>query len=147
MIARELLGTCVAAGHVLIERGRLRLFAQAVGLREPVYLDPEAARAAGYPDLLVPPTYCFTLETDLPGRRPIAEVLDVPPARVLHGEQEFEWLHDAFAGQTVHVETRISGIESKKGRRMELVERLTAITHADGRPVARLRNVVVVRHD
>jgi len=145
MISPELIGTCVAAGTVLIERSRLRLFAAAVGLREPVYLDAEAARAAGYPDLLVPPTFCFTLETDLPGRRPIPQVLGVAPERVLHGEQEIEWVNDAFAGQAVTVDSRITGIESRKGGAIELVERRTDVIHADGRPVAHLRNVVVVK--
>ncbi len=147
MIDRALIGTRVAGGAVLVERGRLRLFAAAVGWRDPACFDLDAARAAGYPDLLMPPSYCFTLETDLPGRRPIAQVLQVPPASVLHGEQSFEWHGDAFAGQTLHLDCRISAIDAKKNGALERVERRTAITQADGRPVAHLCSVVVVRHE
>lgn len=146
MIDRALIGTTVASGAVRVERGRLRLFAKAVGLRDPACFDLDAARAAGYPDLLVPPTYAFTLESDLPGRRAIADVLGVPPARMLHGEQSFEWLGDAFAGQTLHVAARITGIGSKKGGLLDAVERRTTVTHADGRPVANLVSILVVRH-
>ncbi len=44
-----------------MERGRLRMFAAAIGETDPIYTDVEAARAAGHPDLPVPPT--FSLRT------------------------------------------------------------------------------------
>ena len=45
-----------------VEPGRLRFFAKAIGETNPVYRDAEAAAAAGYAALPVPPTYLFCLE-------------------------------------------------------------------------------------
>jgi hypothetical protein len=51
-----LIGQITAVTDVQIDRSQLRLFAKVVGLKEAVYTDVHAARAKGYPDLLVPLT-------------------------------------------------------------------------------------------
>ena len=43
-----------------VERGRLRFFAETIGLTDPVYFDVEAAKRAGHRDLPVPPTFSAT---------------------------------------------------------------------------------------
>lgn len=53
-------------GVVTVERGRLALFARVTGQTDPVYTDVAAARAAGHPDLPVPPTFIFGLELEAP---------------------------------------------------------------------------------
>ena len=40
-----------------VERGAIRRFADAVGDPNPLYRDPDAARDAGYADVIAPPTY------------------------------------------------------------------------------------------
>ena len=40
-----------------VGREKIREFARAVGESEPLYLDLEAARAAGHPDLVAPPMF------------------------------------------------------------------------------------------
>ncbi|MPY78402.1 MAG: hypothetical protein GEV04_07875, partial [Actinophytocola sp.] len=47
-----------------IERGRLRFFAKAIGQKDPIYSDVDAARRAGHPDLPVPPTFFFSMELE-----------------------------------------------------------------------------------
>ena len=64
MIDRSIVGTEEPARTFDVERGRLRFFAKAIGETDPVYTDVEAARAAGHPDLPVPPTFLFGLELD-----------------------------------------------------------------------------------
>ena len=47
-----------------VGRGKIAEFARAIGDDDPVYRDPEAAKAAGHPDVIAPPTFAivFTLE-------------------------------------------------------------------------------------
>ena len=40
-----------------VERDHVVQFADAIGTDDPVFRDPEAARAAGYPDQVAPPTF------------------------------------------------------------------------------------------
>ena len=39
--------------------------------RNPVYLDPEAARALGYPDVIAPPTFAIVMTCPPAGRYPM----------------------------------------------------------------------------
>ncbi|MBK8132379.1 MAG: MaoC family dehydratase N-terminal domain-containing protein [Gammaproteobacteria bacterium] len=46
---------------VEVEKWQLCFFAKAVGETNPIYFDEAAAKAAGHPSILAPPTYAVTL--------------------------------------------------------------------------------------
>lgn len=145
-LSPDVVGTVLPTTALLLERGRLRLFAKAIGLVEPVYVDVAAARAAGHPDLPAPPTFLAALQHEVP--RPLAwlEDLGVDPARVLHGEQSFTYHQMAYAGQELTMTGHISDYAAKKGGAMELLTRHFQVTDTNGAPIAELGDVVVVRH-
>ncbi|HEY9265413.1 MAG TPA: MaoC family dehydratase N-terminal domain-containing protein, partial [Mycobacterium sp.] len=58
------IGTQLPAATMTVDRARLRFFAKAIGETDPVYTDVDAARAAGHPDLPVPPTFLFSIELE-----------------------------------------------------------------------------------
>ncbi len=66
MIDRKHIGLELQPLTVEIEKGRLRMFAQATGQDDPIYSDEAAARAAGYRSLPVPPTFLFSLGFEKP---------------------------------------------------------------------------------
>jgi hypothetical protein len=72
---------------VTVERGRLAFFAKATGQADPVYSDLDAAKAAGHPDLQVPPTFFMSLELEAPEPFGFLTGLGIDPRRILHGEQ------------------------------------------------------------
>src|SRR6516165_3393281 len=50
-----------------VSREHIQLFAEAIGDPNPAYVDPEAARALGYRDVVAPPTFLTTVGMRLGG--------------------------------------------------------------------------------
>lgn len=146
MIDRAWIGRELAPSELQIERGRLRAFANAIGETDPVYTDLAVARAAGHPDLPVPPTFLFAAEMDSGRMFGMLDEMGVPLARLLHGEQGYTYLKQVHAGDTVTVTSRIASIYDKKGGALEFVEKLSDVRNQDGEQVAELRTVFVVRN-
>ncbi|MFD4351165.1 MaoC family dehydratase N-terminal domain-containing protein [Nocardia sp. NPDC058518] len=120
-----------------MERGRLRFFAETIGLTDPVYLDRAAAQMAGHPDVVVPPTFLGNaLELELPQPLSWLAALGVNLDRTTHGEQAFEYHNLAFAGDTLTFHRSIADVYIKKGGALEFVVKRTRITRNDGTPIA-----------
>jgi hypothetical protein len=137
-------GLRTPAFTVPAERGRLRFFAQAIGEQDPLYSDLDAARAAGHPDLPVPPTFLFCLEMDRPDPFSFLAEAGIDLARVLHGEQRFAYHAMAYAGDELTFESHIADAYDKKGGALRFLVRQTHVTRA-GELIADLTNVIVVR--
>lgn len=144
MIDKSHIGLQLPVVEWPVERGRLLAFAKAIGETRPEYIDEEAARAAGHPSLLMPPTLIFGAELDAGTLQAMLARLGVPIARVLHGEQAFTYFAPAHAGDTLRLESRITDISDKKGGKMELVTKLTTVTNQRGEQVCETRSVIVV---
>lgn len=111
----------------VVERGRVRMFARAIGERGSVHDDLDVARGAGHPDLVVPPTFFFTVEVEDPdGFAFLADVGVRPDETVLHGEQRFEYRSPVHAGDVLEVVPRLGEVRSKKGGALLVVERRTS---------------------
>ena len=144
MSFRHAIGTSTPAVEMTVERGRLRLFAQAIGETDPVYTNMQAAHAAGYPDLMVPPTYLFGVELDGPEPFAYIDDLGIDMRAVLHGQQEFSYLAPVYAGDVLRAQSTIVDAFEKKGGALNFLVRETEVTRS-GEVVARLRTTVVVR--
>jgi acyl dehydratase len=144
-IAPTAVGSTTAPVTVTVERGRLRLFAKAIGQTDPVYVDVDVARAAGHPDLPVPPTYLFGLELERPDPFRWVRDLGVDMDTVLHGTQAFSYHAMTYAGDELTVQSTITGVHSKKGGALELVDRRSEVTRS-GELVAVLEQTIVVRN-
>lgn len=146
MIDKKYIGHVMPAYSVDVEKGRLRFFAKATDQTDPVYWDEDAAKAAGYPGLPVPPTFLFCLEMESPDPAAIRDLLGLDYRTLLHGEQGFTYHRMAFAGDRLSFEQRIEDIYEKKGGALEFVVRLTRVTNQRGEHVADLRGSTVVRN-
>ena len=137
------LGLELPAFDVLVERGRLRAFAAAIGESDPAYVDLDAARAAGHRDLPVPPTFLFSLE--LEGEDPFGylELIGADLRGVLHGEQSFDYRGLVHAGDTITVRPRISEAYAKN-ERMDFVVKRTEYLRED-EVVAESESLIVIR--
>jgi acyl dehydratase len=130
---------------VTAERGRLAFFAKVTGQSDPVYADLDAARAAGHPDLPVPPSFYFSLELERPDPFGWLAALGIDVRRVLHGEQSFTYHAMAHAGDTLTLRSRIVDVAVKKGGVLELLTKQTSVARGS-QPIAEAVSVIVVRN-
>lgn len=117
---------------VEVERGRLRLFAKAIGETNPVYTDLEAARAAGYPDLPAPPSFLGNaIELDIPDPLYWMSAVGIDITSTLHGEQEMVFHKMVFAGDSLTLHRRIVDVFTKKGGALEFIVKRTDILRGE----------------
>lgn len=129
-----------------IERGRLRFFAQTIGLTHPIYTDVEAARRAGHRDLPVPPTFLSnSLELEL--RNPLGWLAEVGGdlTKTTHAEQSFTYHALAYAGDSLVLERRIADVYTKKGGALEFVVKQTDVKRGN-ELLAEVLCVIALRH-
>lgn len=145
-IDASVIGTTLPPTRLAVERGRLQFFAKAIGETDPVYTSPEAARAAGHPDIPAPPTFLFSVELENPDPFAFLTSLGVDLRMILHGEQSFAYHVMAYPGDELIALPRLSDVYAKKGGALDFVARDTTITRADGILVAELRSVIVIQN-
>ncbi|WP_405166828.1 MaoC family dehydratase N-terminal domain-containing protein [Nocardia sp. NBC_01499] len=143
---QSVIGKQLPPSTLTVEAGRLRFFAEAIGERNPIFTDLDAAKAAGYSNLPVPPTFLFGIELDNPDSFSWLTDLGVDLRRVLHGEQSFTYHATAVAGDVLTATPAIGNVYTKKGGALEFIEKTSTVTRADGTLVAELKSVIVVRN-
>jgi acyl dehydratase len=133
--------------HARVEPGRLRYFFNTLGEANPIYRDPAVAKAAGFSETPIPPTYLFCLEMmDADDPFVMLEALDIDLRRVLHGEQRFTYLAPIVVGDELTLQSAVTGVTQKKGGAMTLVDVTTRIVNQRGEHVADATRVIVVRN-
>ena len=146
MIDRSHIGRTWPPFEVLVEQGRLRLFAKAIGETRPVYTDEAAARAAGHRSLLAPPTFAFCVLADDPHGMKYMDELGIPVGRMLHAEQRISYNGDICAGDRLRVTRRIADIYDKRGGALEFIAFEVDVQRSSGDLVARNHVLLVVRN-
>jgi hypothetical protein len=129
---------------IQLERGPLQRFARAIGETDPRYVDVDQARAAGHPDLPVPLTYLFTLESQVQDTLAFMHALGVDPDAVLHGEQKFSYVEPLHAGQEVQLRTAVVQDTVKADNALRVLVRESQVLQ-DGRIACRLSSTWLVR--
>jgi acyl dehydratase len=126
-----------------VEWGKVREFARAIKDPNPVYFDPEAAgkECGGIP---IPPTFLMTSSFWQDAESAPSANLDI--RRILHGEQEFQFLKPIFVGDTLTGVMRVADVYEKeggRGGRMTFVVLETEYTNQKGEKVALSRSTVI----
>lgn len=146
MIDKKWIGHEMKASVLPIERSRLQFFAKAIGETDPVYTDRASAQQSGYADLPAPPTFLFAAELDSQATDQLLTDLQIPIAKLLHGEQCFTYHQPACVGDTVTVRSTITDIYEKKNGALEFVVKQSRATNQNNELVAELRTVLVCRN-
>jgi acyl dehydratase len=126
-----------------VGREKIREFADAVGDSDPVYRDAEAAKAAGHPDVIAPPT--FPTIITLRAQRVLVQDPDLglDYSRVVHGEQSFEYHRPIRAGDRLVATVHVDGIRSAAGN--DILATRAELTTESGEPVVTAKATIVSR--
>src|SRR5580704_1364322 len=93
-----------------VSRVKIAEFADAIGDPSPVFRDRDAAVAAGYPDVIAPPTFPIVVTMASSGSAVADPALGINYALVVHGEQRFEYTRPLRAGDVVTAQSTIESI-------------------------------------
>lgn len=129
----------------LVGREKVREFARAVLATSPLNLDPVVARAAGYADVVAPPTFAVVVQ-----EHTLAQLLADPDAgidfsRVVHGDQRFTYSRPIVAGDELTATLTVTSVKSLGGHSMVTAE--SSIADATGAHVVTATSTLVVRGD
>jgi len=126
-----------------VSRVKIAEFATAIGDSSPLCRDRAAAQAAGYPDVVAPPTFAIVI-TAVNSARLIADPdLGVNYAMVVHGEQSFAYDRPLRAGDVVVAQTTIESI--RQVRSLTTMATVTEISTVDGEHVCTAHSTLVER--
>ncbi|HXP22245.1 MAG TPA: MaoC family dehydratase N-terminal domain-containing protein [Streptosporangiaceae bacterium] len=143
-INRDYLGKTFPPGKPYeVSRVKLAEFADAIGDPNPIYRDRAAALAAGFPDVVAPPTFPIVIGMASSARAIGDPGLNLNYAMVVHGDQRFEYSRPLTAGDVVTAEVTIADIRDV-GRNSMLTTR-TEIRTTDGEHVCTAHSTLVER--
>jgi acyl dehydratase len=126
----------------LVGREKVREFARAVFADAPQHTDVEAARAAGYADVVAPPTFAMVIQ-DLTLQQLLAEPdSGIVLARTIHAEQRFTYSRPIVAGDELTAKLAVTGIRALGGNSMITSD--ATITDAAGEHVVTATSVLLV---
>jgi len=143
-VNREFLGrTFPAAEPYEVSRVKIAEFADAIGDPNPLYRDRAAAQAAGYPDVIAPPTFAIVISMAGSARAVADPALGLNYAMVVHGEQRFEYSRQITAGDVVTAQATITDI--REAGRNVLLTTATEIRTVGGEHVCTAHSTLAER--
>jgi len=126
-----------------VGREKVREFASAVGEEDARHHDPEAAREAGYDDVLAPPMFVVVYT----GRAMAPALFDpevgIDFARMVHGGQAFVWDAPVVAGDEITTEVEVKDVSERGGLQFYVFE--SRSTNQDGATVCTGKWTNIVR--
>lgn len=124
-------------------REKVREFARAVVSEAPVHHDPAAARAAGFSDVVAPPTFAVVVQEATLAQLLSDEDANVDFTRVVHGDQRFSYTRPIVAGDELIATLTIASVKQLGGHSM--VTASSEIVDALGEHVVTAISTLVVR--
>jgi acyl dehydratase len=129
----------------LVGREKVREFAAAVGSQDPLSLDVAAARAAGYDDVIAPPTFAVVVQERTLAQLLADEEAGIDFSRVVHGDQRFAYSRPIVAGDELVGEMTVASVKSLG--RHSMVTADSVIRDQRGEHVVTATSTIVVRGD
>ena len=111
----DVIGKTYPPEQYAVGREKIREYARAVGETNPLHLDVEAARSAGYADVVAPPM--FAVVYSFPALWPVLfdPEVGIDFSRMVHGGQEFEWGPVVVAGDEISTTASVADISERGG--------------------------------
>jgi acyl dehydratase len=122
---------------------KVREYAHAIGETERVHHDRDAARQAGFRDVVAPPMFAVVYSAGAVAPGILDPELGINLARMLHGSQEFVWGEPVCAGDRIETTAEVKDLYEKDGRQFFVFESVSR--NQDGQEVVRATWTNIVR--
>jgi acyl dehydratase len=131
------------SGPYAVDAASLASFAAAVGSADPVHTSPQAARAAGYRDVVAPPTFAVTLAQQCERQLVADPEAGIDFSRVVHGEEKFVHHQPITAGDELLGTLTVDSVREAGGHAM--VTTRTEFATRAGDPRCTVTSTIVIR--
>jgi acyl dehydratase len=118
-----------------VGREKVREYAYATGETDARCLDPEAARAAGFADVIAPPMFAAVYCAPAIGPAILDPEVGINFPAMVHGGQAFEWGEPVCAGDVITTTAQCDQIYEKDGKGFYVF--VTVSTNQDGAETVR----------
>ena len=125
-----------------VGREKIREYAYAVGETNRLHLDPEAARAAGHPDVVAPPMFAVVYSSPSIMPALFDPEIGIDFSRMVHGGQEFRWGPLVVAGDEVTTECECVDVSERAGLAFYVFETRSANQAGERVCTGRWTNIV-----
>ena len=142
-VKTEAVGKTYPPAVYAVGREKVREFAHAVGETDPVHLDVEAARAAGFADVVAPPMFAVVYCAAVMGPAIFDPEVGINLAAMVHGGQEFQWGEPVVAGDEITTTAEVKDVSERNGMGFYVFE--TVSRNQDGAEVCRATWTNIVR--
>lgn len=126
-----------------VEADRVGQYASAVGEENPVHHDAEAAKAAGFRDVVAPPMFAVVYSAPAMGPAILDPEVAMSFATMVHGGQEFAWGEPVCAGDEISTKVTCKSIDERDGKGFYVFESVS--TNQDGAETVRATWTNIVR--
>jgi acyl dehydratase len=106
----------------LVGREKIREFAHAVKASNAMHFDVLAAQAAGYADVIAPPTFAVVIQERSLGSVLTDKEANIDFSRVVHGDQRFVHVRPIVAGDELTSKLTVASVKSIGGHSMVTFE-------------------------
>jgi acyl dehydratase len=137
-VGKEWPGTTYQVG-----REKIKEYASALGIDNPVHFDVGEAHRAGFRDVVAPPMFAVVYSSPAVAPAILDPEVELNFAAMVHGGQEFEWDEPACSGDEITTSAKCLSIEEKDGKGFYVFE--TNSVNQDGAQVARGTWTLIVR--
>jgi len=97
-------------------RAKIAEYARVIGIENPIHFDVDAAKAAGYRDVVAPPMFCVVYSAPAMGPAVLDPEVGINLATMLHGSQEFVWEEPVCSGDAITTTPKCVEIYEKDGK-------------------------------
>ena len=114
-MAANVIGKTYEPTTYAVGREKIREYASAVGETNPLYFDVEAARAAGYADVVAPPMFAVVYASRAVGPGIFDPEVGINFSMMVHAGQEFVWGRVVVAGDEITTTASVKDISERRG--------------------------------
>jgi acyl dehydratase len=142
-LKKDAIGKSWPASEYEVGREKIGEYARVIGMDDPIYYDRDAARGAGFRDVVAPPMFCVVYSSGAMGPVLFDPEVGINFAAMVHGGQEFKWGVPVCSGDLITTTASCSDIYEKLDKGFYVFESVS--TNQDGEEVVRAVWTNIVR--